>query len=99
MSGLEYNTVVQPLLRYLNALPNAKFINIHGGIYTERGTPDVLGSINGRLVAFECKKDQRRGPEAIQKRRILEWRAAGAVADWVSSVDQAIEIIKKEGLI
>ena len=67
---LEYTGVVRPLLRYLNSLPNSKAVNIHGSVFCERGTPDVLGCINGRMVAFECKRSEGEVPEAIQKWRL-----------------------------
>lgn len=83
---LEYGAVVVPILEYINSLPNGKAINIHGGIYTERGTPDVVGCINGRMVAFECKRDATEEPTAIQKWRMCEWISAGAIVGGVSDL-------------
>jgi hypothetical protein len=83
---LEYNGVVEPVLHYLNSLPNAKAINIHGSIYSERGTPDVIGCISGRLVAFECKRDCTEKPTKIQQWRLSEWLTAGAIVGSVSDV-------------
>ena len=83
---LEYSGVVEPVLRYLNSLPNSKAINIHGSVFSERGTPDVVGCISGRMVAFECKRDATESPTDIQKWRMCEWIAAGAVVGGVSDV-------------
>lgn len=83
---LEYSGVVVPVLKYINSLPNAKAINIHGSVFSERGTPDVLGCIGGRMVAFECKRDATEDLEAIQKWRLSEWLTAGAVVGGVSDV-------------
>ncbi len=83
---LEYNAVVVPILKYLNSLPNSKAINIHGGVYTERGTPDIIGCIEGRLVAFECKRDASEAPTKIQQWRLCEWINAGAVVGAVSDL-------------
>lgn len=83
---LEYTSVVAPILRYLNSLPNSKAINIHGSVYSERGTPDVIGCINGRMVAFECKRDASEDARKIQKWRLSEWIVAGAVVGSVSEV-------------
>lgn len=83
---LEYSGVVEPVLSYLNSLPNAKAINIHGSVFSERGTPDVIGSIEGRIVCFECKRSATEEPEAIQKWRLCEWIRAGAVVGAVSEV-------------
>ena len=66
---LEYDGVVRPALRYLNSLPKSKAINIHGSVFSERGTPDVIGCVNGRLVAFECKRDATEDLEEIQDRK------------------------------
>ena len=83
---IEYTGTVQPILKYLNSLPNSKAINIHGSVYTERGTPDIIGCINGRLVAFECKRDATEDARRIQKWRLCEWISAGAIVGSVSEV-------------
>ncbi len=83
---LEYTGVVEPVLYYLNSLPESKAINIHGSIYSERGTPDVIGCIYGRLVAFECKRDATEEPTKIQQWRLSEWLIAGAIVGSVSDV-------------
>jgi maltooligosyltrehalose synthase len=96
---LEYSGVVEPILNYLNSLPNSKAINIHGSIFSERGTPDVLGCIQGRMVAFECKRDTTEDLEKIQKWRLCEWIHAGAIVGGVSSVDHVILILQLMGVI
>lgn len=96
---LEYSGVVEPILRYINSLPNAKAINIHGSIFSERGTPDVIGCIQGRMVAFECKRDATGDLEKIQKWRLCEWIHAGAVVGGVSSVDDVVLILQLMGII
>lgn len=84
---LEYEGVVTPILKYLNSLPNSKAINIHGGIFTERGTPDIIGCVEGRMVVFECKRDEKENLAPIQVWRLCEWQCAGAIVGGVSSVD------------
>lgn len=96
---LEYKSVVVPVLKYINSLPNAKAINIHGGVYTERGTPDVIGCIGSRFIAFECKRDDKEVPEKIQLYRLSEWLKAGAVVGAVSDVWQVEMILSLMGLI
>lgn len=96
---LEYRGVVVPVLRYLNSLPDSKFINIHGSVFCERGTPDVLGVIRGRMVLFECKRSAKEATEEIQEWRMRQWRAAGAIAECVSSVLQVQEILQREGVV
>ena len=96
---LEYTGVVQPALDYLNSIPGAKAINIHGSIFSERGTPDVIGSIRGRMVVFECKRDASEEPTEIQNWRLSEWITAGAVVGAVSDVWQVDLILRMMGVI
>lgn len=96
---LEYTGVVQPVLNYLNSIPGAKAINIHGSVFSERGTPDIIGSIRGRMVAFECKRDTTEAPEEIQKWRLSEWLMAGAVVGAVSDVSHVKLILQLMGVI
>lgn len=96
---LEYEGVVEPLLRYLDSLPRSKAINVHGGIYTERGTPDVIGCVGGRMVAFECKRDRTERPTRIQLWRLAEWIRAGAVVGAVASVEDAELILRLMGVV
>lgn len=96
---LEYNGVVRPVLHYLNSIPGAKAINIHGSVFCERGTPDVLGCVNGRMVAFECKRSTKEAPEEIQKWRLSEWIAAGAVVGGVSEVWHVQYILQLMGVV
>ena len=96
---LEYSPVVVPIIKFINSLPNGKAINIHGSIFSERGTPDVLGSIGGRTIAFECKRDEREDLESIQKWRLSEWLSAGAVVGGVSDLWHVQYILQLMGLI
>ena len=96
---LEYNGVVSPILHYLNSIPNSKAINIHGSVFSERGTPDIIGCINGRLVAFECKRTAAEALEKIQKWRLSEWIAAGAIVGGVSDLWQVKMILCLMGLL
>lgn len=96
---LEYEAVVQPILKYINSLPQAKAVNMHGSIFSERGTPDIIGSIKGRTVAFECKRDTKEEPTDIQKWRLSEWLMAGAVVGGVSSVEHVKLILQLMGVI
>lgn len=96
---LEYGGVVVPILRYLNSLPDSKAINIHGSVFSERGTPDVIGSVGGRFVAFECKRSEDEEPTRIQMWRLSEWIRAGAVVGAVSSVHDVDLILRIMGLV
>lgn len=95
---LEYSGVVDPILKYINSLPESKVINIHGSVFSERGTPDVIGCIQGRTVVFECKRDATEELEKIQKWRLAEWLAAGAVVGGVSDLDHVKLILQIMGV-
>ena len=96
---LEYTGVVRPIIDYINSLPEGKAINIHGSPFSERGTPDVIGCISGKMVAFECKRDALEDLEKIQKWRLSEWVAAGAVVGGVSDLWQVQMILCLMGII
>jgi len=94
----EYSAVVKKVIAYIDSLPGGKAINIHGGAYTERGTPDVIGCVNGRMVVFECK----RGDEAlerIQLYRLEQWYDAGAIVGGVSDVWHVDMILRLMGIV
>lgn len=96
---LEYSGVVAPILEYLNSLPECKAVNIHGSVFSERGTPDIIGCIRGRTIVLECKRSTTEAPEDIQEWRLAEWRASGAIAACVSSVQQVKNLITLSGSI
>lgn len=96
---LEYQGVVVPILRYLNSLPDSKAINVHGSVFSERGTPDVVGSVGGQFVAFECKRSADEEPTRIQLWRLSEWIRAGAVVGAVSSVRDVDLILRLMGVV
>lgn len=81
-------------MKYLRTLDGGKFINLHGSVYSERGSPDILGCINGQLIAIECKRKAGIEADPIQLWRLQEWEAAGAVVGVVSSVKDVQELIK-----
>lgn len=85
MTSREYKSVVVPILLFLNYLPECKAINIHGSIYSERGTPDILCCYRGRMVVMEAKTATGK-PSESQKIRLEQWRRAGALAGVVRSV-------------
>jgi penicillin-binding protein-related factor A (putative recombinase) len=91
----EYNSVVVPILKWLNSLSNCKAINIHGGIFSQRGTPDIIGTFRGRTFTFECKIGAGI-PSRQQKLRVRQWKNAGAVSHVVYSLEEVKEIFRKE---
>ena len=80
------------VLEYLNSLPGCKAIKIHGNAYTEAGTPDIAGCINGRAFWIELKEPGKT-PTLIQRKRISEWLAAGAISGW-QPLEEVKELLK-----
>ena len=88
MGENEYRSVVQPVLKWLNSLVGCKAINIHGSVYMERGTPDIIGCYKGHMFLFECKADKG-ALRPDQVARIKQWSEAGAVALEIRSLQEA----------
>jgi Holliday junction resolvase len=74
----------------------AKAIKTHpAGV--EVGTPDIIGCISGRMFALEVKDPQGRHPlSAIQRHRLEEWAAAGAIVGVVESIEEALSSLRGE---
>lgn len=94
----EYRGAVRPILLYLNSLPGCKAINIHGGIYTERGTPDIIGSCRGEMFCFEVKRPSGGRTSKIQELRLRQWRATGAEARVVRSLEEVRAWAREKGI-
>jgi len=64
------------------------------------GTPDVIGAIYDRGLAFEVKRPQTRNNTHPRQRHQLElWRRAGAITGVVCSADEAEHLIRNAQLI
>lgn len=65
------------VFKWLRAIPNSKWVKYPGGSAGTRGTPDILGCIDGQMFAIEVK-----GPKTpiskIQEIEIQRWHKAGA---------------------
>lgn len=80
---------------YLNKQPECKCIKIHGSMYTELGTPDIIGCYKGRMFAFEVKMPgKEKTITKIQKFRLEEWMRSGAIVGMVSSIDTIKNFMK-----
>lgn len=94
MPDNEYQSVVRPILKWIAAQRDCKAINIHGSVYMERGTPDIIGCCRGRMFLFECKATKGKlRPD--QRVRIRQWRESGAIAEEIRTLEEAQSIIDK----
>lgn len=61
----------QQCIKYLKE-QGIYYINIHGGGWSAKGTPDLITCINGRFAAFELKvgNNEMQPDQKIHKKRI-----------------------------
>jgi len=88
---LEKN-IQRRILNWLKTVPGGREMNLHTSRFGMRGTPDILFVLFGQAFFFEVK---RRGEKARpnQLAEIEKWRAAGAIAAVVRSVDDVRQIV------
>lgn len=65
---------------------------VHGGPHQAAGEPDLDGCIDGLSLKVEVKQPGKR-PTESQAAALRRWSSAGALACWVTSVDQFIELM------
>jgi hypothetical protein len=65
------------VLKDLAALPNGFFEKIQQ--VGKRGTPDILGCLNGYAVVIELKKDAKAKPDKLQRHKLKKYEKACAL--------------------
>ena len=96
MSGPE-SKIVKQITRWLDTLkPECKYMKIHGSVFQERGTPDLLIILNGDAFFLEVKVPGKHATE-IQLYRMAEWGAAGVTVATVRSLDEAQQVVRPLG--
>lgn len=80
-------SLTRRILKALNTTPLCKAIKVHGGVYQEVGTPDIIGCCRGAFFAIEVK-DGAPPLSKMQKRRGKEWKSAGGCVTVVRSWDE-----------
>jgi hypothetical protein len=72
----------------------------HGSVFSIRGDPDLYGMLPldhadypGRHFELEVKRPGEK-PTPLQLTRLREWEAAGAVTGWVTSAQEALELLR-----
>lgn len=61
--------------------------------YMQNGTPDLLGCVDGRMVAVEVKRVGE-SPRADQMGELLKWRKAGALVGWVCDEQELRDLLE-----
>ena len=83
--------LVGKIITALRLTPGCEVTKIHGGPYTRKGEPDLLGCCNGRFFAIEVKLPGET-PEPIQLHVLRLWAKAGARVGIARSVQDALDI-------
>jgi hypothetical protein len=70
---------------------------VHGGPSQSKGQPDLLGCIPtagalGRMIAVELKQPGNK-PTPLQYKRLRAWEQAGALAGWVTTEAELVELL------
>ena len=86
------SNITKSIMRYLKGLDCSWWFKVWGSGMMQVGIPDIVGLYHGRFVAFEVKQPGKQ-PSKIQAHIIGLIRAAGGIAEVVTSRKEAEEII------
>jgi hypothetical protein len=89
MTETQLKAKVLAMLRHLSG---CKALKIAGGPMTESGTPDIIGCWHGRCFAVELKVGDNQATQ-LQKQRLAEWEAGGAIAGVCRSVEEVEKLL------
>lgn len=90
------SSVVNALIKWINKQPGCKAQKTHGS-GLRQGTPDILGSWRGRMLAIEVKRPGSNKVTPLQRRELEAWAQAGAIAGVAHSLKELQDIILNEG--
>lgn len=86
--------ISKEVVEWLNSLPQSNFFKLHIDIWNPTGQVDIHGCYKGRYLAIEMKRpSNRNGATALQKQRILDWIAAGAVSFVATGKDDIAPVL------
>lgn len=99
MSRVE-SSIQHDILAYLRGCDSTYALNVGGNASMAKGTPDIIGCVRGRWIALEVKRpDGSYGLTIPQAIRIKQIRAAGGIAEVVTSVSDVTDILRKANLL
>lgn len=93
---------VTRVLEILARIPNVKAIKIHGSIYSEIGTPDIMAcvrqddvesGVTGQMVVAEMKVEKGQ-LSVIQVKRLEEWHEVGAKCIVSTSPEEVARLVR-----
>lgn len=85
-------TITKSILEFLNGLPECYAMKTKGD-YRSSGQPDIIGCHKGRALALEVKRPEVGRITALQAVTLGKWRAAGAIAEIVHSVEETAQAL------
>jgi hypothetical protein len=74
--------------------PKSWWVKIHGGPYQAAGIPDLLGCVEGLMIALEVKMPDGDPPTKIQKQQMKRIKIAGGHARVVTSPKEAVRAVR-----
>lgn len=80
------------IVEMIESFPTSHVRKVHGGKWGSGGEPDLDACVNGRSVKLEIKAPGNE-PTTLQMKKLRVWEAAGALAGWADSVQQARELL------
>lgn len=96
MAGAE-KAIVKKVIARIKELGGYAVKKYAGG-YARPGEPDVDGCLEGRALKIEVKVPGRK-PTKLQEVTLRKWANAGAVACWVTSVEELDEVLWEAGFV
>jgi len=90
--------VVARIMRVLRARPGIVIRKRHGTSMGVAGDPDLYGTINGRHFEIEVKRPEDTSSQLteLQRRRLAEWKCAGAITGVARTVQDALRLLGLE---
>lgn len=79
-------------LKHLNAQSRCVARKQHASQYGNVGEPDIDGCWDGRALKIEVKMPGKK-PTPLQMAAMRRWERAGALAGWVTSLDEMLELL------
>jgi len=83
-------------MKKLALIPNSWWVKIQQVVI--RGTPDIIGCVNGKFIALELKKDDKAHIDALQSHNLMRihYTAKGhAHVIFPSNADEILQLLKE----
>jgi hypothetical protein len=90
------SSLVTKIKKALKKQRPGRWIKIHGGPFQEAGISDIIGCYMGKFYALEVKlPGKEKNLTDLQEQFIEDIISAGGAGGMITSVEQALKIVKK----